>query len=108
MNMEQVFESYDKNFNALVESDQVAKERGALVGRYVSEPFADGQAFYKVVAETKTKVKIEVVSGIGDDWVIPYWGSKATISKDYARKRIAFRDAMDEIFKKKREEKASV
>jgi len=99
--IEKMIADWDKNFKVLVESDRVAKEQGILVGRYVSEPFADGKAYYKIVSESKTKVKIEVVTGIGDDWILPYWGSKTSISKAYAKRQIEGREALEKLFSRK-------
>ena len=64
------------NFKKLQKQDKMAKKVGKLVGRYIDEPWADGNAFYVIVKENKTSVRIRVVTGIGDDWIIlqpPNW-----------------------------------
>src|SRR5271157_5503662 len=73
------FKVYEDNFRALQDKDAAAKKAGTIVGRFISEPFADGHAYYAIVKEKKTTVDIRVVTGIGDDWRIPYWGDKATV-----------------------------
>lgn len=88
----------DKNFNLMVEQDADAKKKKQLVGRYVSQPFADGRAYYKIIKENKKTVKMEVVTGIGDDWVLPYWGETPTIDKQFAIDTIKSRDALSKIF----------
>ncbi len=91
-------EDMDKNFNLMIEADKAAAKKKQLVGRFVSQPFADGRAYYKIVKENKKTVKMEVVTGIGDDWVIPYWGETPTIDKDFALQHIQSREALDKIF----------
>jgi len=90
---------WDANFKALQEEDKRAKEEGKLVGRYLEEHYADGYAYYRIVRENKKSVRIEVVTGIGDDWVLPYWGEKSSISKGYAQESLFRRDAMLRLFK---------
>lgn len=82
---------YEDNFNTLVRLDDEAEKRGLYVGRYITHPIADGKAVYQIVSETKKKIKIMVVTHIGDDYVIPAWGSVATIDKEYADKEFNFR-----------------
>jgi hypothetical protein len=91
-------EPYKTNWDDLDKEDAKAKKKGVLKGRYITEPYADGQAVYKIVKVNKKTVKIEVVVGIGDDWAIPYWGAETSIERDYAEKKIAQRDAMTKIF----------
>jgi hypothetical protein len=98
-------EAMKKNWAKLQECDKTAKENGELVGRYIDEPFADGKAIYQIVKENKKTVRIRVCTGLGDDWVIPYWGEEATIDKEYAVKKVAQRDALAELFRKKKEDK---
>ena len=92
------FAEMDKNFKNLVEIDLKSKESGTLVGRLIKEPFADGYAFYQITKETKNKCKIRVCTGIGDDWIIPYWGAESTIDKDYIVKSITINDKLNMLF----------
>lgn len=81
--------------------DQMVKSKGGILGRYVQEPYADGYAVYQVVEEKATKVKLRVVTGIGDDWVLPMWGEEAMVDKSYVQTSIYRRDKMSDFFKKK-------
>lgn len=100
--IEKWLEEMEQNFQKLIEEDNRAKERGQLIGRYIAEPYADGKAYYKIIGETKTTVKIRVITGIGDDWIIPYWGVETNIDKNYVKNKLEFRDYMDGVFSKKK------
>jgi hypothetical protein len=99
MGYEEISAEFDKNWKALEKTDLEAKKKGTLLGRYISESYADGSAIYRIVKVGKNTVTIQVVTGIGDDWEIPYWGKQATIKKSYAEQNIGYRDRMAEIFK---------
>jgi hypothetical protein len=92
----------DRNFKALEEQDAKAKEAGKLVGRFIQEPFADSFAYYVIVKENKVTVRIRVCTGLGDDWVIPYWGEETTIKKDYAEMSVGYRDKMEQMFPRRK------
>ena len=66
-------------------SDAKAKAVGEIVGRYITHPFTDGAAVYRITAATTSNATIEKVD-IGDAWSIPAWGqqqrSKAMIKPD--------------------------
>ena len=87
------------NFGKLQNCDAEAKQNGTLVGRYISHPYADGKAFYQIIAESGRKVTIKSCKGLGDDWVLPAWGEECEISKDTAHLFIAQREAMENLFK---------
>lgn len=89
----------ERNHQILEENDQEAKAKGTLVGRYIDHPYADGKAIYIIVRENKLSVKIEVCSGLGDDWVLPAWGGSATIPKETALQFVNSRDNMRKLFK---------
>lgn len=95
-------EMIKKNWEALEECDRKAKARGELKGRYIAEPYADGKAVYQIIREDKKTVRIRVCTGLGDDWVLPYWGEETSIDKNYAIQRIAQRDALAELFGRKK------
>jgi len=97
------FKAYQDNFRTLQAKDAEARAAGRIVGRYISEPFADGYAYYVVVQEKRATVIVKVVTGIGDDWTIPYWGTRASIQKSYALDNIKRRDTLDELFRKSNE-----
>jgi len=92
---------YETNYANLKKIDQKAKADGSLLGRYVQEPYADGYAVYQVVEEKATKVKLAVVTGIGDDWVLPVWGRSSMVDKSYVQASIYRRDKLDELFNRK-------
>ena len=64
--------------------DREAKEAGTLVGRYISEPYADGYALYEIIRVLKTKVEIEVITG--EDFI-----------KDHAFQSIRPTELVDDI-----------
>lgn len=83
--------------DALDAADAAAKAKRTLVGRYITHPFADGAAVYRIVAVSTSKASIEVVD-IGDGWVLPAWGRKASIALAKARTMVAQRDALAALF----------
>ena len=88
----------DENWRRLKECDRAARAQGTLVGRYITHPFADGQAVYQIIGELHNKVVIRVCTGLGDDWVLPAWGQKCTIKTDQARQFIEQREALERLF----------
>jgi hypothetical protein len=99
------FKNYEKvsiimreNFDQLKIQDNTAKQNGTLVGRYIQEGVADGYAYYQIVKEGKNTVKIRQVTGVGDDWMVSYWGREASIKKSYAKQMVKMRDGLEEIF----------
>jgi hypothetical protein len=91
----------EDNWELLTNSDSAAKNNRTLVGRYINHQYADGYAIYLIVKENKTTVRIEVCTGLGDDWVLPAWGAKATINKKDALRFINYRDGIDKLFSRK-------
>jgi len=100
MDSNTLIKQWQDNQDKLEKTDQKAKAEGKLIGRYIQEQIADGYAYYVIVKENKAAVQIKHVSGLGDDWVIPYWGVKATIKKDFALQNIGYRDNLARIFSK--------
>ena len=98
METEDLIKQWDRNFKELERMDKTAKKCGRLVGRYISEPIADGKAFYIITKEMKTKVRIKHCKNVGDDYIIPYWGESAIIDKQYAKQNIERRDHLAELF----------
>lgn len=88
----QYLASREQNWKNLQMLDEEARQRGLLVGRYITHAFADGQAVYQIVAENRKTIRIQVVRGLGDDWVLPAWGVEATIDKVYAEKEFRSRE----------------
>jgi hypothetical protein len=77
-----------------------AQQAGKIAGRYITESYADGNAVYVVAREYKTQMLIKALTGLSDDWRIPYWGDKATVDKDYIVSKIRQRDALAEMFQR--------
>ena len=98
--MNKIIETWDRNFNNMIEKDKKAKAKGEIVGRYIKEPIADGYAYYEIISEGITKVEIKVVRNIGDDWVVPYWGEVARIDKNYVINGLEMEDNLQKLFKK--------
>jgi muramoyltetrapeptide carboxypeptidase LdcA involved in peptidoglycan recycling len=88
----------NENWKNLYITDKAAKEKGILIGRYIKERHNDGYAIYQIIKVTAKKVKIKVITGIGDDWTIPYWGKKASVDKTYAQSNIETRDRQSKLF----------
>lgn len=99
MDVNKFLEECATNMKKITNKDEKAKAEGKLVGRYIAESFADGQAIYVITKELEVWVEIKVCTGIGDDWVIPYWGEKARIDKAYALRNINRRDSIEKLFK---------
>ena len=52
--------TFDSNYKRLRTIDKAAKAKGQLLYRFISHPYADGNAFYQIVKETKKNVTIKV------------------------------------------------
>lgn len=100
--IEDLLKRWETNREKMQQKDKEAKEKGVLKGRYIREPYADGYAFYEIIRENKNTVRIRVVKGIGDDWVIPYWGEETSIDKEYALQNLAQRDFFSELANRKK------
>lgn len=95
---EKLIEFWDTNFSELMKCDEIAKANGTLIGRVISHPIADGKAWYQVVKESAKSCTIQVCRGIGDDWVLPAWGEKCSISKTKILDFIGRAEALARIF----------
>lgn len=95
--MNNTLDRWGRNFQKVIDKDQQAKKQGKLVGRFVREPHADNYAYYRIIRENKATVRIKVITDIGDDYRIPYWGEETTIDKEYALKNIGMRDYLAEL-----------
>ena len=80
---EEADKEFEKNWATLIQQDKEARANRILVGRYIEEGIADGSAVYVITKENKTTVRINHVTGLGDDYMIPYWGHEASIKKNY-------------------------
>jgi len=93
-----------ENEALLKKIDKEAKDKGELLWRYFEEGVADGAAVYQIIRINRHTVRIAHCTELGDDYIISYWGSEATIDKAYAQAKVAWRDSIDELFAKKAEE----
>jgi len=85
-------EAMDKHFEIVQQQDASAKKNKSLVGRYIQQSCGDGHAYYVIIRENKRTVRIHVVTGIGDDWILPAWGTEISVKKDLAISSIGHRD----------------
>jgi len=83
--------------DAMEKKDEAAKKTGALLGRYLSEPYADGSAYYEIVEDMGPDVRVRVITGVGDDWRLPQWGDETIIPREYAEGRVASRDNWNRV-----------
>jgi hypothetical protein len=74
--------------------EQKAIESGDILYRFLYESVADGKAIYQIVKVNKRTVKVRLCSldGLYCDYVVPQWGTEATIPIDYAKYRINWQD----------------
>ena len=100
---ETMLEESQKKEKAMEVKDEIARKVGTLVGRYIRQQIADGYAYYEIIRENKKSVRIQHLN-IGDAWVIPYWGSEATIDKKFAEDCLARRDRWSELCSQKNKE----
>lgn len=101
----QTIEAFEKNIDHLYKLDQKARDEGSIIGRFIREPAADSYAYYQVVSESAKNYTIKSVKGIGDDWEISIFGSKATVNKEKIEEIITQRDNFDDFLKKRQQEK---
>lgn len=92
-----------ENQKQLDQIDSEAKANGELLWRYIQEPCADGYAVYQIVKVNKKTVRIRNCTGLGDDWVIPYWGGETTIGRDYAELKTKRKDNIEALFSNRAE-----
>jgi len=92
------WEIMKENQVLLDQIDADARAKGELLWRYIQEPFADGYAVYQIIRVNKKSVRIKVCGGLGDDWIIPYWGEEATIDIEHAQWRLQMRDNLNSLF----------
>ena len=98
MNWEEASKRYDENMEHLEECDKKARDADNIVGRYIQHQFADGYAVYQITRKNKDSVRIQVCTGLGDDWVLPAWGRTCTIDMETALRFLKWRDSMLELF----------
>lgn len=60
--------------------NDAAKKAGKLAGRILQIPMGDGYAYYQVLEKNGDDAIVGVITGIGDDWIIPDLGHKSKIN----------------------------
>ena len=102
------FEQYqdvvDANMKHIKQIEKEAKSKNTILHRFLYESVADGQAIYQIVKENKQTVQVAICSIDGlyyNDYMVPQWGEKATIPKEYAEHGIRCQDAWEEAMNKK-------
>lgn len=100
--MEWSREAYDAAWNDLERKDQEAKNKNTLIGRFFTEPVADGQAVYIVdeIDYDKQLVKISLDDNelICDGYQHSYFGFGRWIELHYAKQKIEGRDLLKSFF----------
>lgn len=96
------FATMEENWEQLKLIDKAQRDKGQLLGRYITHPIADGQAVYQITNVNGGQVTIQVCRGLGDDWVLPAWGEKATINRSTAEELVNRRDGLAALFASRR------
>lgn len=91
----------EANWKLLQSIDAAAAARGELLWRYIKYPVADGYAFYQIIRVTKTRARIRVCTGLGDDWHVLAWGREASIPLQQAREFVRRQDGLAALFARK-------
>lgn len=77
--------------------DALAKMNGSLVGRIVTEPVADGAAWYLVTADNGIAVRLQHIP-LWDAWTFRDYGEDVLLDSEYIKAIIAKRDNMNALF----------
>lgn len=92
----------DERQQAFIDSKNTAAKAGkSLIGRIVTHPYADSHAVYVVVAESDSKVLMRVVP-VGDAWVLPAWGERPVVDRDYVVEDLRAKDALSRMFSRRK------
>ena len=89
----------EENGKKIKEIENKAIAQSSLLYRFLYEGVADGVATYQIVKVNKNTVHIRlcIIDGLFADYVVPQWGTEATISKEYAEKGIRAQDMWNKI-----------
>ncbi len=99
LSQENQLKKFEANWEALEKADKEAKEKNEVVGRFITHPFADGQAVYVIKKVTKKTATIRVQTGLGDDWILPAWGGEAVIPLATALEFLRQQDSLSGLLK---------
>jgi hypothetical protein len=101
---EKIKEVLDKNRKILDTIDEIQRKKGELMWRYMSFPVADGSAIYQIIKVNKkfNTVQIEWCDGFPDRYSYELLGNGiATLDLDTAKQKVAGRDKIAELFRRK-------
>jgi hypothetical protein len=91
-------EKIENNLNQINTIDEMAKQKGDILGRFVITPVGNGKAYYQIIGVSRYTVKIKLVDNIGDDYMIPSWGKETVIDKEFAISNIKHRNKQKRFF----------
>jgi len=92
--------------NLMDELKTLARANNTLLGRTMRFPMADSYALYVVTKVNKTTVEVTWVKWC-DAWQDDRLGYQGSLSLQYATQNIKGRDALDELFSRKKAEQQS-
>jgi len=87
-----------KNWKQLEACDEAARKAKSLVGRKFGIPVADGKAWYQVVKESKTRLTIQLCTGLGDDYADHHFRGGGSFSRVDVMRYINFEEGMRKLF----------
>lgn len=102
LSVEKMLKAQDEKMELVTARDRTARLKNQILHRYIRIPVADGFALYEIVRVNRMSVRIRVITGIGDDWRVSYFGDEATVDKQYAIENIQFRDNVHKLFRQGR------
>ena len=91
-NLDEYLRIDQENLDLLEKIDKEAREKGEILHRYITEPYADGKAIYQIIKVNKKTVRIKVCLGIGDEWVLPMFGEECLVDRNYIEETLKRRD----------------
>lgn len=101
------WKAFEKNIKAnmkrLKEIDKMQKEKGDILYRYLSFPYADSASLYQITSLNTKTATIQSVTGIGDDWEA--FGKKASLDLGTVLDNLSRRDRMNELFESRKNNK---
>ena len=99
----EVEDAQKQNLARIEEIEKAAIARGGLLHRFIYESVADGKSIYQIIKVNKKTVQVHLcpVDGLYSDYVVPYWGMRATIPIEYAEKSIRAQDTWRRIMEER-------
>ena len=97
MGYQDVIDQENAKFESMKELDRQSREQGYLVGRYIQEQVCDGYAYYVIVRQNGSTVKVEHQPIFDGYSVRMIDAMKGIIPTHYARENIAVRDGWEDM-----------